>query len=423
MNQAAELWATGAINITATLTDTLEADAYGGAGSLVAALGAQVAVINDHANVGAWLDNGTSTADGVIVHKTSALTITATATHADTEEVFGLSVGSIAGGAAVSDINVDGSTKAYVGNYAQLNAAGALGLLGGVQVHATETVVASNTNTESTGGIGAGTGNRANITMGGEVDAAVGAYATLRSIGAVDIEATFIPQLSTNIRGVSVGGLAVGVSETHVTVSTIVNAALDAFTGSTTGHALVVAGALRVAASVARKPKTGGLEDSVHAYALGASGALIGANGSVVTADWTGPVNAWLGEASSVTINIPASDPGGLTAGSAAVSATTDIRQYGEASSIAAGLIGVGVATATVTTNQNVTAWVGAGSTLTAASLAVAATSKSDNRRRQRQHHHADRHRRSHAGRRQHHHVQRRGERQWRRRDCRQWRL
>jgi hypothetical protein len=137
-------------------------------------------------------------------------------------------IGAIAGGASVSDITIDGSTKAVVGNYARLNASGPSAALGGVTVKATENVAAVNDNTQSTAGIGNATGNEADITLGGSVSAAIGAYASVNTIGAVDVEASLTPQASVDIKGVAVGGLAVGVSKAAVKIGTIVNAALDA---------------------------------------------------------------------------------------------------------------------------------------------------------------------------------------------------
>ncbi|MCU0623976.1 MAG: hypothetical protein MUF53_08940, partial [Gemmatimonadaceae bacterium] len=217
----ARLTAHGATEVRATLTNTVTANAYGGAGTLgVLAVGAQVIVVTDSSASRAYLADAVTSASGVQVLRATTLTVAATATRVINATAVGAAAAGfgLAAGVAASDVTVSGTVDAFVGGRARLNEAGARTLLGGVIVQATASTTVDAEVTSVSAGIGAGNGNRNNVTLGGAVRAHVGDAATLRTSGDVVVGATYTPRATTDMLGVAAGLVAIGVSLSVVRV-------------------------------------------------------------------------------------------------------------------------------------------------------------------------------------------------------------
>ncbi|MGH2998382.1 MAG: beta strand repeat-containing protein, partial [Gaiellaceae bacterium] len=193
------------------------------------------------------------------------------------------------------------------------------------------------------GGIGAGAGNESYATVGGAVDASIGADAKVTT-PAISVTATDTPEASATAIGVAVGiGAGVGVSDAEATTATTVAASVG-------GGAKLAGGTLTVSAT--RALPAGGVPSTYASSSGGSGGILFGYNGSSASASAGGSVTASTG----ASVQLPA--------GSVAVLASSSTLQQAVASGIAVGgILGIGLVSASASSGLPVKAELGGGAT------------------------------------------------------------
>ncbi len=180
-------------------------------------------------------DSSTTTAgliDNAIVHRASLIDIHASASQHFVERTIGVAIGAIGGGASFTKLNVDDSgateVKAFVGNNVNIGQDGG-DSVGGLDVTAESTIVATGTAFGLAGGLVAASVNFAFVDVTGEVVASVGdggtgANVKLTGTGDVDVNAESTADVNSKVIGAAVGALAGGLSKTEVNLSPEVRA-------------------------------------------------------------------------------------------------------------------------------------------------------------------------------------------------------
>src|SRR5258708_10405782 len=125
------------------MTENTFALAFVGEAGL-AALGAQVAVVNDSGSQSAHFDGA------AVSNARAGLSVEASAHRNIQTDAIGVALGAIAAGAAVGIVSVSGDTTATIGNVALS------GTVGGVTVSATDNLTADSLVISVNGGVGAG---------------------------------------------------------------------------------------------------------------------------------------------------------------------------------------------------------------------------------------------------------------------------
>lgn len=233
------------IAVLAYFTNTTKADAYGAAAGGVAALGAQVAIITDSSQQSAFVDDGTKyitndddtvSTDGAQIVKADDVTIQADNTSKLDAEVKGLTVGgSYVAGLSWADVTKSGSTKAYLGNYAQVGQG--TDTVGDLTVLATTDLTVKARSAAATGGLGyAGNGSVSKAVSYPTVSASLGDSSKVEVTGHSTIHAFAYGTADSKAVGSAYSGtIAIGVSEATAEWSPNVNASLG-------DHALLDAG-------------------------------------------------------------------------------------------------------------------------------------------------------------------------------------
>ena len=178
-DKGSTLSAGGALNVTANFTDNVEASAYGGAAGFVG-LGAQVAIVNDSASQSAYLASGDSASNKVTISSGGLVTISAGANRTYSVNAKGLSIGAIAAGAAIAQVNSGGTTAAYAGNYSQVgHLSSGIPTVSGLTISANSVINATASDIASAGGIGSfPRRDDANIEINPTIQAYTGSNAT-----------------------------------------------------------------------------------------------------------------------------------------------------------------------------------------------------------------------------------------------------
>ncbi len=206
----------GNVTVVAVFTDNVTAQSFAGSAGFVGSLGVQVAIVTDNAVESAWIGNT------VQVTGAESLTLSADAIRTLDAEAVGGSGGLVAAGAAVADAFANGSTTATLGGQIGQAAGESVGDLG---VSAVSVDSATAKSVAVAAGIGAGTGNSAQAMIDPTVAAAISAGAAVTSTVGILVAATDTPQVYANTLGVHAGAVAVGASFATATDSPIVTAA------------------------------------------------------------------------------------------------------------------------------------------------------------------------------------------------------
>ncbi|MDR3673689.1 MAG: hypothetical protein P4L36_22790 [Holophaga sp.] len=314
-----------------------------GAGG-VFGLDATVAVLSDTSTTQAYLGSG------VDVTKAAALTVEADTTRQSTADAYGLTVAGIAVGASVATATFTGETDAYaLGNVTTK--------VGSMDVKASDSSIATADAIAGTAGIVAGSGAAATAIASSAVNAYLDSGADVTATGDVTVSATGTASTLASAIGVNAGAYSVGVSVAVATTSPDVKAFIGS--GST-----VTAADLTVSATQAL-PGNG---NSAEADSVGATGGLIGINGTSSTALNQGTTTSYVGDGSTLAIS-----------GATSVSATETTSQNASALGIVGGLLAIGADLAIANSSTTTNAYLGNGVAVTGASLSVTATGTDDN--------------------------------------------
>ena len=320
-------------SVTTLSVATSIAAAIGGAGA------GATATSSVNPNVEAHAGSGTA------LNAAGDITIGATSTNSATATTYGLAVGAVGIGTTISNATASGSVLAHMdGHVTGVNS---------LTIRATATDSSSANATAATGGIFSGAGSVANAETSPVVRAYTG-IGTISARGAVVVAATLTPRAHATSLGVSVGALAVGVSQATSTVSPTV----DAHVGGN-----ITAASLSVTATQALP--TGA--ESSKARATAAAGALIG-----VTATAANAINGTAGSKAGVTSYV-ANDSVLTITGATTVAANSNSMQFSEGTAASLAILAAGVASSAASSNTVTSAYLGSGVQLTGSTLSVGA--------------------------------------------------
>jgi hypothetical protein len=285
----------------------------------------------------------------VKVPTATGVTVRADATRALAANVKGVTAGGLAAGAAISIITTQGTARATIGDFANLNVAGAAGIgTQGVNVlaSASDTLTAEEVAVVA-GIVGVGV-NEARANSGTSVDAGIGNSVAVKTSGAVVVNATFTPRASARALGVGVGvGAAVAVSIAYAGVTGNQRAHVDANARFDAASLAVTATRACTGASTALGSCTA---PSTSAHATGgAGGGLVGVNAAEATTRSEGSVTARIDNG----VTFPA--------GGVRVVATDVTRNESVADGASAGLIAAGAILSHATSNVQTRAELGNG--------------------------------------------------------------
>ncbi len=221
------------LSVIADFSETFNGFAVGGAAGVVG-LGAQVVIFNDTSSQKAHFDAGTT------VLKANTISLFATADRFLNAENFGLSAGGLAAGAAISRLNVSGETSAYLGD-GDSSRFVTIGTANGTQVGSIDIFANSQTiaNAISQGvavGIGAGSGNDAKVNIAPTITATIGNGAKIWSSSTVSATAFSEVNAIAETKGITVGGVAIGVSLSEAKITSIVKASIGSDAAVTAGN-------------------------------------------------------------------------------------------------------------------------------------------------------------------------------------------
>lgn len=313
-----------------------------GAGGIVGAT-AVVAVMKDTSHTEASIKADANIQDA------ATLMVKAETNRKSASEAIGTTVGGLAIGASISRTIFDGATSSSMGSRVHAT-------VDGLVLEAEDSSTAKAKAIAGSAGILSGSGADAEATVSTTVDAHTDGNVHITANDDASVQATGKASTSATAWGVNAGLAAVGVSKSSASVTSDVTAQIGE-------NNIVQADHLSVSASTALP--TGGTTASADSKA--ASGGLIGINGALSNASYSGSTHSHVGKSSTII-------------GSAFLDATTDTRQTASASGIAVGgLIAVGASTASATSTSNTEASFGDEIAMTGAALGIAASGTDEN--------------------------------------------
>ena len=319
-------------------------ESWAGAGGVVG-LSASVAVLKDTGTTSSYLGSGVDVIDA------AKLSVAATTDRKATTATYGASAGIAAIGASVAVAGFKGSTTATLGAGVHVDA-------DSVEVSATDDSVASARSRAGSAGIAAGSGSVATAEVTSTVTAEIGNTADIAATGDIDVLATSRAATQADAIGVNVGAGAVGASVATATSGAKVHAKV--------GESAAIGGASFDL--VAKRDLKGGAP-TAQAHALGAAGGLLlGANGSVATAQSTGETVAAVGANSTIT-----------TSGTAAVKSENASLQSASSFGVATGLLSLGANFSYATSDSLTQASLGDNVAVSGEELQVSATGNDGN--------------------------------------------
>jgi filamentous hemagglutinin family protein len=319
-------------------------ESWAGAGGVVG-LSASVAVLKDTSTTRSYLGSNVDVIDA------ARLSVAATTDRKATTATYGASAGIAAIGASVAVASFKGATTATLGTGVQVDA-------DAVEVSATDDSVASAHSRAGSAGIVAGSGSVATAEVTSTVTAEVGNSADIDATGDVDVIATGRASTKADAIGVNVGAGAVGASVATATSGAKVHAKV--------GENVDITGASFDL--IAKRAVKGGAP-TAQAHALGAAGGLLlGANGSVATANSAGETVATVGTGSTIT-----------TSGTTAVKAENTSLQSASAFGVTSGLLALGANFSYATSDALTQASLGNDVAVSGGGLQVSATGNDSN--------------------------------------------
>ena len=185
----------------------------------------------------------------------------------------------------------------------------------------------------------------------------MGPYATVDASGGVSVTAVSTTDAVGSTFGVAAGGLAVGVSETTVTVSPAITAELD--NGDSVSSASLDVG------SASYLPASGWV---ATASATGSSGALISVDSTNTNASDNDTVTAFIGTGAQIAV-----------VGAVVVTALNYTGQKTSSDSNAFGIIAAGVASSQSNSNTTTNAYIGNSTTIVTGDFKLTATGDDNN--------------------------------------------
>lgn len=318
----------GKVDVKATLReDEVNALAVGGSAALVAALGGQVAIIKDTSITTAYIGQSATygpapqnAAQATRVNAAGEVSVVADAQRTITTKSIGATVGTVAAGAAVGQIEISGGTRAYIGDYVQIGQ--------GTTTPSAVNLSAASRDTAKTetyavaAGLGAGSGNNSQVTIRPAVVAAIGTQAAVAATGKIQVKAKETPQATAQGFGVQVGGVSVGVIIAKADVSGTVAATVGA------GASLASPGGLTLSAD--RAGASAVVPTSQAEATAGTGGVLAGINATMTEATSGGTVEASTGAG----VRLPNGD--------VEIRANNQTSQSAKSLGVAAGLLAAG---------------------------------------------------------------------------------
>ncbi len=263
------------------------------------------------------------------------MTFNASATRNLSTDAKVISGGGVVAGVGVAETTANGSTQAFLGNYAQIGQQ-AGNSVGGVNIAATsEDTITATAYGVSAGAGGAATGVDASAQSDPTILTAIGDNSAITAAGSVTVMSQDIPNTNATAFGVAVG-LGIGVG------AVVSDANNSGTTSSYLGNEVTV----RAAALVL----DAGNEPTAYSMATaGVGGALAGINATVSTATSDGSVQASTG--TSVT----------LPDGDVTIEANNTSEQSANATGVAVGGYAAGVDVATANSAVTTLAQLGTG--------------------------------------------------------------
>lgn len=324
--------AVGNVRVAATSTNVdsngSTVTSVAGAGGVVG-ISAAIAVLDDTSTTRAYVG------DGAQIERAATFSVEATTAREAATTTVGAAAGGISVGGAVAYTSFDGTTEAYVGSNANI------GKVSGkavdyVNIIASDGSTAKATAIAGSAGVYSGAGAVATADVHSGVTAYIGSGADIKAQHDVDINATATPGAEATSTGVSAGAAAVGVSAADAAVTSNLRASLDA-------NSTVEAEHLNVTA----RNNLPGSGYTAKSDAVAAAGGLIGANGSASTASFEGTTHAYIDAESTVT-------------GDATITADTQSRQLADATGyVVGGYLALGANLATASSMTETRAYTG----------------------------------------------------------------
>ena len=290
-----------------------------GAGGVVGA-SAAIAVMDDSSTTKAYLGENAE------IVQSSDLSVSARTVHKARSEALGAGLGGIAVGASEAFASFTGETTAYAEDSVKIGKNSGKNVTK-VSITATDNSSAVTRAVAGAAGIYSGAGAAAQSIMKSTVHANLDDDTDVEAQGTVAITATSTASATAEAVGVSVGYGAVGISSAVATVDNDVSAEIGS-------NSKIEANQLNVQAETAVSTATG---LTAKAVSYGASGGLVGLNGTSSVATHSGSTHSKVGDNTTIT-------------GSAEVKATTNSKQQANASGVAVGgylALGANIAVAT----------------------------------------------------------------------------
>lgn len=328
----------GNVTVDASDTAAIDALAFSLAGGYAAVGGA--VVVNTVADTVLAFIDGTSASHKAAVTAADTLLVTVTSDYTVSGLSLGATVGVAAAGGSVVSNSIGGTTSAYIGDFADIDAA-----VGNVSISAQTTVDVSSSAYGLSGGILSGSVNSADASVNTVVDAHIG-DADVHVAGAVSVAAGAAIMAETDAFGLAVGGLAIGASLSDIEIGSEISAYVE-------GDADITAASLIVQSSA---------DVSADAYANASGGGVLAGNGADVDAVVTPLIQAFVEDGAIIAVS-----------GLLSVASTSKGKAKAKGEGLSVGLAGIGVVLADAQLSPDVTASIGATATVTAGGIAVTA--------------------------------------------------
>ena len=267
------LKAGGAITVDATLNENVGLTVIDGSGGFVG-IGAAVAVVTDNSLTQASLGN---------VMGAGAVSVTANSTRTINETTGQVSAGAVSAGASFTSVSVGGGADASVDGSATLG--DTLSPIGSLSVSATSTITPDADTVAVSAGIGAFSANFSFVDVSANVQASVGANATVDASGAVSVKATSTVNATADMTGVVVSeSVSFGAMLGFLTVGGTTEASIGSDASVTGATVTVDATSMNMATTTVEGASGGAASVSVMLASLLISGmtqASVGVGSSV----------------------------------------------------------------------------------------------------------------------------------------------
>lgn len=334
----------GALNVMANLTDYADASADGVGVGIGTGVGTH-SKITDNANTSSYATGG------AVLSSAGITTLDAEATRTLNAESGAVSVGGLTIGASLAEVSVGGLTQAYLGDGARVGSS--TRAAGGLAVKAGETDSGTATATPLAGGVIAGDGGDATVSLTPYVRVSL-TGANVNTSGAVLVDASGTATANSTVTGLQLGAFTAGSSNAQATIVPTISIGISG--------GQVQAGSINVDAE-------GNQNINVNSTSS-ASSSFVSGMGVHATATLAPTVTVTVGGDASLTAS------GGIAITANSQNTMAKVLADGSAGSFNVGTDGSADANATLTNTSNVT--VGK-ATLTSTGGDLTVTASSDN--------------------------------------------